>query len=192
MTMATLRSEEGDLHCGQRWLEQACEVDGRVLARAAGPVLDIGCGPGRHVRALAQLGLVALGIDVTPRAIEIARARGVDVLHRSVFDRVPASGRWRTALLLDGNLGIGGDPLLLLRRTSELLAPRGRILVECAPPGEKRGVERVCLDLHGDPGPWFDWTVVGADRIGALANDAGLLHTETWCDHGRWFSLLER
>ena len=31
-------------------------------------------------------------------------------------------------MLLDGNLGIGGDPVLLLRRVRELLAPDAEIL----------------------------------------------------------------
>ncbi len=53
--------------------------------------------------------------------LDIARRHGVNVLERSIFDHVPGAGRWRTALLLDGNIGIGGDPVALLERLGDLL-----------------------------------------------------------------------
>ncbi|MHB8467443.1 MAG: class I SAM-dependent methyltransferase [Acidimicrobiales bacterium] len=36
-------------------------------------VLDVGCGPGRHARALAALGVEVLGLDISERFIELAR-----------------------------------------------------------------------------------------------------------------------
>jgi SAM-dependent methyltransferase len=38
-------------------------------------VLDVGCGPGRHAHALAGAGMVVHGVDISPRFIELARAR---------------------------------------------------------------------------------------------------------------------
>jgi SAM-dependent methyltransferase len=35
-------------------------------------VLDVGCGPGRHARALAEQGIEVLGVDISPRFIELA------------------------------------------------------------------------------------------------------------------------
>src|SRR5205823_333854 len=86
----------------------------RRRLRAVGPVLDVGCGPGRHVLALARRGVLAVGVDVTPAAVRYARARGAPVFRGSVFAAVPGVGHWRTALLLDGNIGIGGRPVVLL------------------------------------------------------------------------------
>src|SRR5207249_2951296 len=106
---------------GGTWWLPAAQVDRHALTRAVGPVLDIGCGPGRHVVALAEMGVPVLGIDVTADALAAARTRGALVLERSVFDRVPGAGRWGTALLLDGNLGIGGEPVMLLSRVASLL-----------------------------------------------------------------------
>ncbi len=138
---ARLQVLDGHATDARTWTEAADRIDARILARVVAPVLDVGCGPGRHVAELAASGLVALGIDVSPAALGLARARGACVLERSVFDRVPCAGRWRTALLLDGNIGIGGDPASLLLRIGELLAHRGsRVLVETAPP-ETRAVD---------------------------------------------------
>ena len=40
-----------------------------------GTVLDVGCGTGEHALLAASLGLVALGIDFAPRAIELAQTK---------------------------------------------------------------------------------------------------------------------
>jgi SAM-dependent methyltransferase len=47
-----------------------------------GPVADLGCGPGAHSLALARRGYDVVGVDGSPRMVEVARARaerdGVD------------------------------------------------------------------------------------------------------------------
>jgi SAM-dependent methyltransferase len=184
-----LHTSRGAL-AGDHWTAPATEVDARVLAEARGPVLDVGCGPGRHVRALLEQGVVALGIDLTPQLVEAARVRGVDALQRCVFGPVPASGRWRTVLLLDGNVGIGGDPGALLRRVRELLASDGRVVVETAPPGASHAAERAHVEIAGDLGPSFRWQTVGADRLAHHAAGAGMVVDRAWSDDGRWFGWL--
>ena len=72
-----LHTSSGVVVTGDRWLAPAGAVDARVLAGLRGPVLDVGCGPGRHVRALLERGVVALGIDVTPQLVETALGGGV-------------------------------------------------------------------------------------------------------------------
>ena len=118
-----------------RWLGPADETDERLLSAIAGPVLDVGCGPGRHLHALAKRGVFALGVDLSPVAVELARDRGGTAIVGSIFDHVPGAGTWRTALLLDGNIGIGGAPERLLTRIRSLLGPAGEVIVELDPPG---------------------------------------------------------
>ena len=132
---AYLRVEDGRLLTFdvQRWIDAADPVDERLLDRARGPVLDVGCGPGRHVEALGRRGIDALGLDISPNAVAFARRRGAQVLQRSIFDALDQGGPWRTALLLDGSVGIGGEPIALLRRIGQLLHWRRRVLVEAEP-----------------------------------------------------------
>lgn len=163
-----------------------------IVDRCQGATLDVGSGPGRLTVALGERGIPALGIDVTPYAVHLARTAGALALLRDVFGHVPGAGRWMTVLLADGNIGIGGDPVALLRRVSELLTPLGRALVEVQPPGAELRREDVRL-RHGDQtSAWFPWAYVGMDQIAGLAEAAGLALAETWVAHGRWFTVLRR
>lgn len=185
-----LRAERGALVEGGRWAQEADDVDLRVLARCQGPVLDVGCGPGRHTVALAERGTSALGVDITDVLLDVARPRGAAVLRRSVFDRLPGTGRWGTALLLDANLGIGGDLPALLGRLHELLRPGGLVLAEPVA-GPDRGTARI--EVGGAAGPWFPW--VGVDEAALLAvvgDGERFVVRDRWVDGGRTFVALVR
>jgi SAM-dependent methyltransferase len=197
-----LRAEDGTalpLDPG-RWHAEPSPGEEALLAGMAGPVLDVGCGPGRLVLGVARRGEVALGVDPAPAACALARNRGAAVLQRSVFDPLPGAGRWRTILLADGNVGIGGDPVRLLRRCRDLLGPDGSILVEVeapspAPsghPGWRRYTVR--LERGSVHGPWFSWAVVDAQAVAGLAVAAGLdiLRRHTIASEQRWFAQLAR
>jgi SAM-dependent methyltransferase len=173
------------------WLH-AGPGDKSLLDRCEGPTLDIGSGPGRLTVALAERGIPALGIDITPYAVGLARSSGALVLLRDVFDRVPGTGRWATVLLADGNIGIGGDPAVLLRRVGELLAPHGRALVELDAPGRPLRREQVRLSHNGLVSSWFPWAYVGADDIEDVAAEAGLGEVETWSIEDRWFACIKQ
>ena len=71
-----------------RWLGPLTAADEAVLDRTSGPVLDVGCGPGRHVLALAHRGRLALG--VAPASPRRSRARQ---LPRPLRARITAARR---------------------------------------------------------------------------------------------------
>ena len=158
----------------EAWSGPATAEELEMLAGLRPAVLDVGCGPGRIAAALAESGVPALGIDVSPSALRTASDSGAIVLERSVFDPLPGEGRWGTVLLLDGNIGIGGDPLALLRRLRALVHVDGEAVVEVGPPGGALVCDEVrlrCSD-SGD-GPWVDWAWVGADAVDELGREAG-------------------
>lgn len=168
-----------------------------VAARCGAAAIDLGCGPGRLTVALARRGLVTLGVDISAEAVRLTRARGVAALRRDVFDPLPGEGRWAHALLIDGNIGIGGDPVRLLRRGAALVAPAGTLLVEVEPPGTGlwRGHARVVSRLAGrapQRGPALRWARVGMDALVPTAATAGLRVTETFRADARWFAELVR
>ncbi|MDK3257500.1 class I SAM-dependent methyltransferase [Blastococcus capsensis] len=175
-----------------RWTGEADDVDRGFLTRSRGTVLDVGCGPGRLTAELARRGVHALGLDISPTALRLARRSGATVIRRSVFEPVVAEGLWGTTLLADGNIGIGGDPAALLRRCRALVAPGGLVLVETERPGVGQRTTRLRLERAGAVSAWFDWAHVGCDAIQQLAGGAGLRLTESWEDGGRWFAALRR
>ncbi|HEX4107335.1 MAG TPA: class I SAM-dependent methyltransferase [Solirubrobacteraceae bacterium] len=150
----------------QRWLGAVTADEERLLDRARGPVLDVGCGPGRHLLALARRGVPALGLDLSSAAVQLARRRGAQAIEGSVFGPLPAVGGWGTVLLLDGNLGIGGDPGALLTRVRELLVAGGVALVELEP-GAGRGAFEARLEHRGRGSDWFAWA--GSARTSSRA-----------------------
>lgn len=178
----------------ERWCAAPDPADLSALRRCAGPVLDIGCGPGRLVAALAALGRRALGIDVSEAAVLHTLALGGTALRRSVFETLPGEGRWGTALLMDGNIGIGGDPAALLARVAELLAPRGLLIAETAPVDIDERVRVHLDDGRGlaDPGEVFPWARIGTPALIGHARAAGWQVADQWSADGRRFVALRR
>ncbi len=174
------------------WLGPADAADDVLLGQCVGPTLDIGCGPGRLSLRLAELGRVVLGIDVVPEAVRQTVGRGASALRRNVFDTLPGEGRWRTALLADGNIGIGGDPVTLLCRVRELLDRRGRVVVDVAPPGVEQRTTWAVLTCGAERSRPFRWSVVGVDAIDGLAAEAGLLVRAVHRADQRWCTVLEK
>ena len=193
-TRARVRSLDGALELLplDRWLGGPDAADLAATALAEPPVVDLGCGPGRHLAALRAAGKRGLGVDLSPVAVRIARRRGAAAIHGDIFGSVPDAGRYRTALLLDGNVGIGGAPDVLLRRTRELLAPGGAALVELDPPGRPTLATRIRLEAHGEVSEWFAWARVGVDGIAAVAARAGLERAGLLAVDGRWIAVLRR
>lgn len=174
------------------WTRPADAVDHQLLDLCTGPTVDVGCGPGRMAEGLLGRGQDVLGIDVVHEAVGQTRDRGVPALHRSVFDRLPGEGRWHTALLADGNVGIGGDPVALLRRVAEIVGPDGRVVVELAPPGTGLEVGWAQLECDDDVSRPFRWAVVGADAIEDLARQVGLEVGVLDVYAERWVAVLVR
>jgi SAM-dependent methyltransferase len=157
-----------------RWRRPADADDAWLLDRCSGPTVDLGCGPGRLLVALRQRNVSALGVDHSPVAQAQCDSRGVAMVRRDVFARVPGEGRWRHVLLADGNIGIGGDPFLLLVRAARVVGRGGSLLVETDP--EPRQNWRGTVRVHTTSGlsPEAPWARVGAAVLRRLATSLSL------------------
>ncbi|MDQ1631971.1 MAG: hypothetical protein QOC80_1943 [Frankiaceae bacterium] len=177
----------------RQWTGGLRPGDESLLARCPGSTLDVGCGPGRLTVALQQRGRAALGIDISPRALTLARAAGAQVLARDVFGDVPGVGGWTRLLLADGNVGIGGDVGRLLSRCAELLRPGGVVFLELpAAPTAALGISgddtAIRLeDAAGRVSSWFRWSEPDAAGVRRAAAGTGLRQVAAWTAAGRSF-----
>ncbi|MDQ3165304.1 MAG: methyltransferase domain-containing protein [Actinomycetota bacterium] len=177
----------------ERWLGPPDATDHQLLlARCHGPTLDVGCGPGRLTAALLARGVTAVGIDLSEVAVQRTLERGATALRRDVFGPIPSLGQWHHVLLADGNVGIGGDPVRLLRRSRQLVRKGGTVVVELAAPGTGVRRERVRLRVHGRTSAPFDWANVAVDGVNQLAWAAGLEPVAVDEVGGRWAAVLRR
>jgi SAM-dependent methyltransferase len=150
--------------------------DRAVLALFAelvtGRVVDVGCGPGRITRHLADLGVDVAGVDLSPGMVEVARSRhpGLDF----------SVGRLSDLALPDAALGcvvawysvIHTPPERQVEVFAELrrvLRPGGLLLLAFQVGEERRRLERpyghdVVLDAYR----------LSPERVGVVLEQAGL------------------
>lgn len=173
----------------QDWLVRANDFERSLLRGARGPVLDIGCGPGRMLVAAEDLGLAAYGVDSNPLAAARARSQGATVFEQSIFDPLP--GDFQTLLLLDGNIGIGGDPQALLGQLLSIAAPGARLIVETDPLKRLEArYQAILVDSAGRSSETFDWARLGSEPLHRHAADAGWTLLGSVERGGRRVSLL--
>lgn len=131
-----------------------------VLARRPRRVLDLGCGEGWLVRALAKQGIDSVGIDGSPALIEAARMAGGGTFHLCAYRDLAAA----PTALGDGFEVICLNFALLhaqiepvLRALHALLAPGGVVIIQTLHPWAVGGVYRDGWreeDFGGVEGAW--------------------------------------
>ncbi|WP_086730475.1 class I SAM-dependent methyltransferase [Streptomyces carpinensis] len=146
-----------------------------VRLAGAGPVADVGCGPGKVTAHLAASGVDAFGVDLSARMVSLARRAHPHL--RFVQGSMTA-------------LGIGGDtlggvlawysthhtpPALLPAVFAEfhrVLAPGGHLLWGCHIGDEHLRPSQG----YGHPVS-YEWYLLSAERVAELLGEAGLVVT---------------
>jgi SAM-dependent methyltransferase len=169
-------------------LRQWPSVERRALRWIRGRVLDVGCGPGRLCLELQRRGHEVVGIDISPKAVETARARGVRDVRVCPVMRVSAGelGRFDTIALFGNNFGLLADPRRarwLLRRFASMTGRSGRIVATSRDPydtdipehlayhernrarGRMSGQLRIRVRYRLRASPWFDYLTVSAAEL---------------------------
>ncbi len=104
---------------------------------APGPLVDLGCGPGRLLVAFAERGFPVLGVDLAPESLRVAQesaqTKGLEVglvrANLCELDCLP-DGEFDYALLMFGTLGMVSGPanrLKVLQHARRLLKSGGQL-----------------------------------------------------------------
>ncbi|GGK70899.1 hypothetical protein GCM10011405_18910 [Rufibacter glacialis] len=162
-----------------------------ALNLATGRVLDVGAGAGSHALALQARGVEVTALEISERATQVQKARGVkNVLPGDFFTLPPAPHD--TLLLLMNGIGLAGTLEGLpdfLATCKKWLAPGGQILLESSDIlylyEEEDG--SVLLDLNGayygeltylmefgqERSEPFPWLFINFDLLQEYAQEAG-------------------
>ena len=151
---------------GQLDAEPDAGLDGGDPAPAVRAV-DLGCGAGRHIPVLAERYGQVLGVDVSDRILDLARARhahpNVTYRQAGVLEVDPAAGETFDAVVSVNALHHAGPPHRVLPHVRSLVNPGGRlVVVDMVDPGGWERPEwhvdrafadaRAAYQVTGDPG----------------------------------------
>ncbi|MFC1726734.1 methyltransferase domain-containing protein [candidate division KSB1 bacterium] len=167
----------------------------RVMKYVKGNVLDVGCGPGRHIKYLVDNGFEYLGIDISPLALEVCRLRGYENVKNLHIGKVSKTlGKFDTILLLGNNFGLLRDLERANRRLKNFCSitnPGAVILVESIDfskdknpdnleylgrnkkRGRMPGQLRLRLRYKKYISEWFDYLQVSKDELKEIVKNTG-------------------
>lgn len=162
---------------------------------ARGRVLDVGCGSGRVALQLQSRALHVTGIDLSPLAIQVARARGVrDARLMALDDISPELGLFDTVVMFGNNFGLFGSAAGAARRLrvlGSITNPAAKILAgslhayKTEDPvhltyhrrnkalGRMAGQARLRIRHRQWATPWFDYLLVSPQEMDELARAGG-------------------
>lgn len=162
------------------------ELEQVALRECRGKILDIGAGAGSHALALQATGLEVTALDISQKAGDVMRQRGVEqVVVGDVYSY--HAKKYDTLLLLMNGIGLTGNIIGLrsfLQHAVKLLEPDGQLLFDSSDvaylfedglrPTEHYYGEITCrYEYKQQKSDWFTWLYIDENTLRGIAEDEG-------------------
>ena len=183
-----------------------------AILETRGRVLDVGIGAGRHALWLQEGGHEVVGIDLSPLAIEVSRARGVRDCRVMDARRLDfPEGHFDTAIMFGNNLGIAGgiqETRRMLEGFHRVIKDDGIIIASTRDPlktdnpahlayhemNRKRerppGLVKIRVGFRGEYDDWFELLMVGEEEIVEVLGPTGWTLEETHGSEGANYAAI--
>jgi SAM-dependent methyltransferase len=158
----------------------------KALQLCKGKVLDIGAGAGSHVLALQSKGIEVTAIDISPKAVEVMKARGVrKAIVQDIFSFT--GEKFDTLLLMMNGIGLCGSTEGLkrfLKHAAQLLKPGGQLLFDSSDvaylyedepfPMNRYYGEITCrYEYKKETSNWLTWLYIDRNFLAEIARKSG-------------------
>ncbi|WP_334126824.1 class I SAM-dependent methyltransferase [Empedobacter brevis] len=108
-------------------------LEQKALDLTKGKTLDVGCGAGSHSLYLQEKEVEVFAIDISPKAIETCRLRGLKNVKVQNFLELDETEQFDTILFLMNGTGIFQNLVLInvfLDKIKQLLTENGQVLID--------------------------------------------------------------
>jgi len=187
-----------------------------IIKFARGRVLDIGCGAGRHAIHLQNKGLDVTGIDNSPGAIKVSKARGLKkALVRGIDDISKfKSNSFDTILMMGNNFGLFGSyakAKRLLKALAKITSEDAQIITGTRNPygtakpehlkyhrlnkqrGRMAGQITIRARFGTAIGKWFDYLLVSPEEMESVLEGTQWKIKKLFGDtENNYFALIEK
>ena len=189
-------------------------IERKAMRYVGDRVLDVGCGPGRHSLYLQEKGRDVTGIDISPRAVQVAKARG---LRKARVMRLSGlsfpSDSFDTILMLGNNFALFGSPHAvkrILKRMHRITSKRARILAETLDPyrtsnpahlryhslnkerGRMSGQTRIRVRYGPYRDPWMDLLFISIEEMQTILKGTGWKVAKVLEGKSHYLAVLEK
>lgn len=116
-----------------RDFDEMPNLEQKALNLTTGKTLDVGCGAGSHSLYLQENNFDVIAIDISPKAIEACKLRGIKNVMTTNFLELDEENKFDTILFLMNGTGIFQNLVLInvyLDKIKKLLTNNGQVLID--------------------------------------------------------------
>ncbi|MHA2295547.1 MAG: methyltransferase domain-containing protein [Candidatus Hodarchaeales archaeon] len=189
-----------------------------IIDQAISPVLDLGCGAGRHSLYLQNKDFEVVALDLSLGALDVAKQRGIkNTVHGDIKDLPSFDLKFGTFLFMGNNFALCGDPETskkVLKNLAEIATPNTKIIAHFRDPSpDDPALDPVHREYHDNNRkkglpvgqvkirilyrklrtPWFPFYIPTSEELTRIIENSGSWRIETLIQKEQFlFTVIKR